>query len=156
MPMHTTYLLLGSNLGDRDSLMQQALEALYELGDITRISERKETVPWGFTETVPPFLNQAICLETRLEPEQLLDHCLEIEKKLGRERPVAESPGKDRKSYFSRLIDIDILLYDNVRMNTGRLILPHPHIKDRDFARELLEEILPKSLSLKDFLPDDL
>ena len=49
MPMHTTYLLLGSNLGDRDSLMQQALEALYELGDITRISQRKETVPWGVT-----------------------------------------------------------------------------------------------------------
>ncbi|MDD4919515.1 MAG: 2-amino-4-hydroxy-6-hydroxymethyldihydropteridine diphosphokinase [Bacteroidales bacterium] len=149
--MHTTYLLLGSNLGNRDTLLEQALQALHALGTITAVSTRKETEPWGFTIPVPPFLNQALCLETQLGPEELLDHCLEIEKKLGRVRPGQEPPAKVGQTYVSRLIDIDILLYDNLTMDSQRLTLPHPQLEDRDFTRDLLEEILPKSLSLQDF-----
>ncbi|HOG24599.1 MAG: 2-amino-4-hydroxy-6-hydroxymethyldihydropteridine diphosphokinase [Bacteroidales bacterium] len=156
MPNHTTYLLTGSNLGDRDALLEQALQALSALGRITAVSPRRETEPWGFTHPVPPFLNQALRLETSLAPEELLDHCLQIEKRLGRIRQDREAHGKGGKTYVSRLIDIDILLYDNLIMDTGKLTLPHPHLKDRDFARELLKEILPKSLSLEDFLPNDL
>jgi len=150
MPMHKTYLLLGSNLGNRDTLLDEALEALQALGRVIAVSTRRETEPWGFSVPVPPFMNQALCLETQLEAEELLDHCLEIEKRLGRVRPRQESPVKGGRTYVSRLIDIDILLYDNLIMDSEKLTLPHPRLKDRDFARELLEEIIPKSLSLED------
>jgi 2-amino-4-hydroxy-6-hydroxymethyldihydropteridine diphosphokinase len=149
--MHTAYLLLGGNMENRDGMLQQALDSLRELGRIRTVSTRKETEPWGFNRPVNAFLNQAVCLETELGPEMLMEKCLEIEKKLGRIREgSSDSPGT-AKSYESRLIDIDILLYDRIKKNTNNLILPHPHLKERPFAIELLEEILPKNLSLEDF-----
>ncbi len=149
--MHTAYLLLGGNMENRDKVLQQALDALRDLGRITAVSARKETEPWGFTKPVNSFLNQAVCLETELNPELLMEKCLEIEHNLGRIRKQTVYPEDSPKSYESRLIDIDILLYDRVKINTKTLILPHPRLKERPFAMELLEEILPKNLSLEDF-----
>jgi len=128
---------------NREKMLQQALDSLQELGRITSVSIQKETEPWGFETPVNDFLNQAVCLETELSPEELMEKCLDIEKKLGRVR--------NKTSYESRLIDIDILLYDRVKMNTKNLVLPHPRLKERPFAIELLKEILPKNLSLEDF-----
>jgi 2-amino-4-hydroxy-6-hydroxymethyldihydropteridine diphosphokinase len=149
--MHTAYLLLGGNMENRDGLLQQALDALGSLGRITAVSTRKETEPWGFSQPVNSFLNQAVCLETELSPEVLMEKCLEIEQKLGRIRKETSCSPDTPKAYESRLIDIDILLYDRVKRNTQHLILPHPRLKERPFAMALLEEILPKNLSLKDF-----
>ncbi len=149
--MHTAYLLLGGNMENRDRILQQALDALHELGRIIAVSGRIETEPWGFSKPVNSFLNQAVCLETELEAEVLMEKCLDIEKKLGRIRKEESFSPDTPKSYESRLIDIDILLYDRIIIHTKNLVLPHPRLKERPFAIELLEEILPKNLSLKDF-----
>lgn len=170
--MHTAYLLLGSNLGNKDALLQQAIEKLARLGTITALSQRKETAPWGFTEDVPVFLNQALRLQTSLEPEDLLAACQAIEKELGRDReaeaasagtgvaasaaqhkaPAAgENGGLGKRTYSSRLIDIDILLYDRLQYRSPTLTVPHPRLPERPFAMALLQEILPKDISLQDF-----
>ena len=149
--MHTAYLLLGGNMENRDRILQQALDALHELGRIIAVSGRIETEPWGFSKPVNSFLNQAVCLETDLDAEVLMEKCLDIEKKLGRIRKEESFSPDTPKSYESRLIDIDILLYDRIKTHTKNLVLPHPRLKERPFAIELLEEILPKNLSLKDF-----
>jgi 2-amino-4-hydroxy-6-hydroxymethyldihydropteridine diphosphokinase len=149
--MHTAYLLLGGNMENRDRILQQALDALHELGRIIAVSGRIETEPWGFSKPVNSFLNQAVCLETELDAEMLMEKCLDIEKKLGRIRKEESFSPETPKSYESRLIDIDILLYDRIKTHTKNLVLPHPRLKERPFAIELLEEILPKNLSLKDF-----
>ena len=149
--MHKAYLLLGSNMGDRALMLERALEELGKIGRITAMSARKETEPWGFEEPVTSFLNQAVCLETALDPEKFMEQCLEIERVLGRKREKLQPPSTEKKTYYSRLIDIDILLYDNLKLNTKQLILPHPRLRERPFAMELLREILPKNLSLKDF-----
>ena len=149
--MHTAYLLLGGNMENRDRILQQALDALHELGRIIAVSGRIETEPWGFSKPVNSFLNQAVCLETELEAEVLMEKCLDIEKKLGRIRKEESFSPDTPKSYESRLIDIDILLYDRIKTHTKNLVLPHPRLKERPFAIELLEEILPKNLSLEDF-----
>jgi len=149
--MHTAYLLLGGNMENRDRILQQALDALHELGRIIAVSGRIETEPWGFSKPVNSFLNQAVCLETELDAEMLMEKCLDIEKKLGRIRKEESFSPETPKSYDSRLIDIDILLYDRIKTHTKNLVLPHPRLKERPFAIELLEEILPKNLSLKDF-----
>jgi len=149
--MHTAYLLLGGNMENRDRILQQALDALHELGRIIAVSGRIETEPWGFSKPVNSFLNQAVCLETELDAEVLMEKCLDIEKKLGRIRKEESFSPETPKSYESRLIDIDILLYDRIKTHTKNLVLPHPRLKERPFAIELLEEILPKNLSLKDF-----
>jgi len=149
--MHTAYLLLGGNMENRDRILQQALDALHELGRIIAVSGRIETEPWGFSKPVNSFLNQAVCLETDLDAEVLMEKCLDIEKKLGRIRKEESFSPDTPKSYESRLIDIDILLYDRIKTHTKNLVLPHPRLKERPFAIELLEEILPKNLSLEDF-----
>ena len=145
---HTAYLLLGGNLGDRAFYVNSAVASLATLGHITAASSLMETEPWGFTEPVPFFLNQVICLETILEPECLLLECQAIEKKLGRKRNQTPGP----RTYQSRTIDIDILLYDRLHYTSSTLQIPHPRIQERPFSVALLEEVLPKTLSLNDFL----
>jgi len=76
--MHTAYLLLGGNMENRDKVLQQALDALWDLGRITAVSARKETEPWGFTKPVNSFLNQAVCLETELNPELLMKNAWKL------------------------------------------------------------------------------
>ena len=127
--MNTAYLLLGSNLQDREKMIQQAIVAISgRIGPVTRSSSIYQSEPWGF-EAENSFLNQVILIETVLSPEELLDEILGIEKELGRERILLKQDG-----YESRLIDIDILFYNNEIIRGDRLNIPHPHISQRMFT----------------------
>jgi 2-amino-4-hydroxy-6-hydroxymethyldihydropteridine diphosphokinase len=134
----TSCLLLGSNMGNREELLQMARESIAkECGEITTVSKVYETEPWGF-ETDTLFLNQAIVIETELSPEKLLSRCLKIETLLGRERPT------DDPRYHSRTIDIDILFYESVVCRTPEITLPHARLHLRRFALEPLTEVAPE------------
>lgn len=121
------YLGLGSNLGDRVANLQKALEHF----SILQQSSFYETEPVDFLEQ-PWFVNAAVSIDTNLEPNDLLDYCLAIEKKLGRVRDVPKGP---------RLIDIDILFYEQIILSTSSLTLPHPQIPYRRFVLKPLNEI---------------
>lgn len=134
--MHTAYLLLGGNLGDRSSLLEAAVRQLALVGRVEACSRMKETEPWGFDQPVPMFLNQVVVLQTELGPEELLTACQQIEQDLGRQRPVAP-----HAAYQSRTMDIDILLYDTLVCRSATLSLPHPRLHQRAFALELLAQV---------------
>lgn len=151
--MHTVYLLLGGNLGDRESNLSEALLRLNRAGRVVAVSALRETEPWGFETRVPAFLNQAVCLETELDPESLLAVCLDIEKELGRIRASGQSNKETHRKYASRPIDIDILLYDHLFYHSENLDIPHKRLPERPFAIGLIEEIFPKNVSLTDFYP---
>jgi len=132
--MGTAYLLTGSNLGDRASSLQKANALIVQsCGKIISYSSLYETAPWGLLEQ-PAFLNQAIAVETSLEPEELMQALLEIEAAMGRIRDARYGP---------RIIDLDILLYDQVIMEQPILRLPHPALPQRRFALTPLAEIAP-------------
>ncbi len=130
--MHTVYLLLGSNLSDRINAIKEAKSLLTEqVGKITASSHFYETQAWGKTDQ-PDFVNQAVAVHTKLMPEDVLTTILAIEKELGRERT---------EKWAERIIDIDILLYDNLVVNEEDLVIPHPHLHERNFALVPLMEI---------------
>lgn len=132
--MHTAYLLIGGNLGNRKSNLQQAAQLVEEYcGDIISISAIYETAAWGFTDQ-PTFLNQVLVLNTELEPEQLMQELLAVEKELGRVREQKMGP---------RTIDIDILLIDDLVLQTAHLTIPHPALPLRRFALTPLAEVAP-------------
>ena len=132
--MNTAYLLLGSNQGNREQHMLNAKAQLEKNGCfMTTISSLYETAAWGI-ETQPDFLNQVIAIKTRLEPEELLQLILHIEKLYGRERTVKWGP---------RTLDIDILFYNSTVMQTPQLTIPHPGIATRRFTLLPLCEIAP-------------
>ena len=134
--MHTVYLSLGSNLGDRKATMRRAIGLLNErAGSVDRQSSFIETEPWGF-ESTNKFLNMCVRLLTTLSPEQLLLATKQIERELGRTQKSVN--GK----YHDRPIDIDILMYDNVHIDSDDLMLPHPHMQEREFVMKPLREIL--------------
>lgn len=134
--MHTVYLSLGSNLGDRKATMRRAIGLLNErAGSVDRQSSFIETEPWGF-ESTNKFLNMCVRLLTTLSPEQLLLATKQIERELGRTQKSVN--GK----YHDRPIDIDILMYDDLQLSTPDLTLPHPHMQERDFVMVPLREIL--------------
>lgn len=134
--MATVYLCLGSNLGDRIKQFQSAqIEIGKNIGKILIKSSVYDTEPWGLSVD-ESFLNQVLIVESTLEPEMLLDECLEIEKKHGRVR--------DSLVYESRTLDIDLLFYDNEIINSNKLTLPHPQIANRKFVLEPLCEISPE------------
>lgn len=134
--MHTVYLSLGSNLGDREATMRRAIGLLNErAGSVDRQSSFIETEPWGF-ESTNKFLNMCVRLLTALSPEQLLMATKQIERELGRTQKSVN--GK----YHDRPIDIDILMYDDVQIDSNDLTLPHPHMQERDFVMIPLREIL--------------
>lgn len=132
---HRIYLSLGSNLGDRTQNLQAA-EALIDqcLGHPDQVSRIYESAPWGFHSELN-FYNRCISLPTYLEPLPLMDAILLIEKKLGRVR--------GRTGYADRLIDIDILFYEDLIMEHPGLMVPHPAIPSRRFVLEPLSEIAP-------------
>ena len=131
---HTTYLLLGSNLGDRVVTLHRALLALADkAGRLVAVSGVYETAAWG-QEAQPAFLNQAVQLSTDLTPAQLLAACQQIEADLGRERLELWGP---------RTLDVDILLYDAVVLETEQLTIPHPRLPERRFALVPLADIAP-------------
>ncbi|WP_419558308.1 2-amino-4-hydroxy-6-hydroxymethyldihydropteridine diphosphokinase [Prevotella sp.] len=135
---HIAYLSLGSNLGDRHATMQSAILLLgKQAGTVDRVSSAIETEPWGF-ESANKFLNMCVRITTTLSPEQLLATTKDIELQLGRTTKSVNG------QYHDRPIDIDILTYDDLHINTPSLTLPHPHMHERDFVMIPLREILDK------------
>jgi 2-amino-4-hydroxy-6-hydroxymethyldihydropteridine diphosphokinase len=131
-PSHTTYLLLGSNLGDRVATLHRALVALAgKIGKINSVSAVYETAAWG-NEGQPAFLNQAICVATDLTPQQLLAACQEVENAADRVRIEPWGP---------RTLDVDILFYDDLVLDTPELTIPHPRLPERLFALVPLADI---------------
>ncbi len=134
---HKIYLALGSNLGDGKSNLDKAVAMLSQrVGVVLAVSSFIESEPWGF-ESEHRFTNGAVAMLTSLSPFELLDATQSIEREMGRQHK--HKPGEP---YRDRIIDIDILLYDDLQIATGQLVIPHPHINDRDFVRLPLAEIL--------------
>lgn len=133
--MATVYLGLGTNLGNKEANLRTAIYKLQErIGKQVSLSSFYETAPWGF-ESDHSFLNAAIGLKTSLSPIEILHITQEIEKELGRTKKSVNG------SYSDRLIDIDILLYDTLVLQTPELTIPHPLMTERDFVMKPLIEI---------------
>lgn len=136
--MNQAILLLGCNLDDRKGNINKAVLLIEEkIGAIVCKSSIYESEPWGF-EAEQPFLNQVLEVQTSHSPNDLLQHIHQIENELGRQRLQA--------GYESRTMDIDILFYDDLILNTDHLKIPHPEIRNRRFVLEPLNEIFPDLL----------
>lgn len=134
--MHIAYLSIGTNLGDRQQNLLSAIDRIGEsVGTILRCSSFLETEPWGF-ESDNAFLNAAVCVGTSLTPHELLAATQRIEREMGRRHKSVNA------EYHDRIIDIDILLYDDVTVSTPDLVIPHPLMGKRDFVMIPLREIL--------------
>ena len=133
--MHTVYLALGTNLGNRKAIMREAIDNIgKKVGTVMRQSSFYETEPWGF-ESPNLFLNACICVSTKLAPRQLLEVTQDIERDMGR---IEKTVGLQ---YVDRIIDIDILLYDDLHINEPDLVIPHPLMEEREFVMKPLLEI---------------
>jgi 2-amino-4-hydroxy-6-hydroxymethyldihydropteridine diphosphokinase len=132
--MATAYIGLGSNLGDRMATLRSAVQRLQTLGRITGVSSLYETEPVGYLEQ-PAFLNAVVALETALAPVDLLRALLGIERELGRTRSFPNAP---------RALDLDLLLVDDVTLETAELTLPHPRLHDRAFVLVPLADLAPE------------
>ncbi|WP_303310917.1 2-amino-4-hydroxy-6-hydroxymethyldihydropteridine diphosphokinase [Hymenobacter sp. BT730] len=130
--MPTAYLLLGSNLGNRAAILRAAVQQLHtSAGPVTATSSLYETAPWGLSDQ-PAYLNQVVQLDTALSPEQLLAACLQTEQRAGRTRRIR---------WDARTLDVDILLYADLVLQTPELTIPHPRLPERRFALVPLVEI---------------
>lgn len=138
---HTVYFSIGSNIGNRKRLIHNAIELLgNRVGPVLRQSSLIETEPWGFSSP-NMFLNACVCCQTTLEPRQVLRVAQAIEKELGRTGKTVDG------DYCDRVIDIDILLYDDVHIDEPDLKIPHPLMHQREFVMRPLNEIRdPQSL----------
>ena len=133
--MHKVFLGLGSNLGDRKENLACAIRLIGErVGKVLRVSSFIETAPWGF-ESENTFLNGAILCETQLNPRQVLRATQKIEREMGRKKKSTNGV------YADRCIDIDILLYDDLRVDEPDLQIPHPLMNEREFVMIPLGEI---------------
>jgi 2-amino-4-hydroxy-6-hydroxymethyldihydropteridine diphosphokinase len=128
---HTIYIALGTNLGDRLANLHTAIEAMPPKVKVLAESHVYETPPWGY-EDQPAFLNMVLKAETSLEPEALLKYLKQIEVELGREKTVRWGP---------RLIDLDILFYDDLVVDTPPLVIPHPRLHERAFVLVPLADV---------------
>ncbi|HEY3841369.1 MAG TPA: 2-amino-4-hydroxy-6-hydroxymethyldihydropteridine diphosphokinase [Bryobacteraceae bacterium] len=132
--MKTVYLSLGSNVGDREAMLQAAIQALPAAGvTVARTSSLYETEPRDLPNQ-PWFLNLITECRTELFPAQLLGRLQKIERELGRKRTIAKGP---------RTIDIDIILYGNAIVRTTALEIPHPRFRERRFVLAPLKELVP-------------
>lgn len=135
--MNDVVLSLGSNIGDRQSKLETAIQQLKELPCVLKKkSAVYETAAWGNTDQ-PSFYNQVIEIETELEPGTLMENILVIEQTMGRIRSRKWEP---------RIIDIDILFINDASIDTAVLQVPHPHLHERRFVLEPLFEILPSKI----------
>lgn len=133
-------LLLGTNLGDRWNNLTTCREMIAkEVGEIQRASSLYETAAWGKTDQ-PSFLNQVVIVESELTPTKLLKALNGIENKMGRVR---------KEKWGERLIDIDILYFDDLLMDTPELKIPHPEIINRRFTLAPLNELVPNLIDPK-------
>ncbi|OCA91583.1 2-amino-4-hydroxy-6-hydroxymethyldihydropteridine diphosphokinase [Pseudobacillus wudalianchiensis] len=139
------FLSLGTNLGDRFANLQAALHLLqsYEAVTVGKLSSIYETEPVGYTDQ-PAFLNMVIQVTTSLSAEELLDLCLSIEQELGRIREFKWGP---------RIIDLDILMYNQDNIESEKLIVPHPRMHERAFVLVPLIEINPNICSPESDMP---
>ena len=138
--MATIYLSLGTNIGDKKENLMRAIESLsLALGSCASQSTFITTAPWGFNSE-NSFLNCAVAFETELTPLQLLDTTERIERELGRTAKTTNG------SYHDRIIDIDILLFENKVIESPRLTIPHPLMHLREFVLEPLAEIAPNAI----------
>ena len=133
---HKVYFSLGSNLGDKEGNIREAISRIGELiGEVDRQSTLLATEPWGF-ESDNTFVNAAIRCTTSLSPFEILNITQNIERAMGRTLKSVDG------QYHDRIIDIDILIYDDLHITTPQLTLPHPLMKERDFVMVPLKEIL--------------
>ena len=132
-----SYLGIGTNLGDRANNLNRAVALLNEqAGTVLACSTYIKTAPWGFASE-NHFLNAVVAIDTPLPPHKLLEATQAIEKSLGRKHKTVNS------NYTDRIIDIDILLYGELTIDTPELTIPHPLLLQRDFVYNLLLEIAP-------------
>jgi 2-amino-4-hydroxy-6-hydroxymethyldihydropteridine diphosphokinase len=130
--MNNVYLLIGGNMGNRLQNLHQAVQWLQQAcGPVQQVSSVYETAAWGKTDQ-PAFLNQAVQLHTTLSPQQLIKSILGIEEKMGRRRMEKNGP---------RIIDIDIIFYNQEVIDEPELTIPHPQLQNRRFALAPLQEI---------------
>ena len=143
--MHSAYIALGSNLGDRRANLQAAIDKVREAGiEVLEVSSFLETEPYGVTDQ-PSFVNAVMKVKTDLEPLELLRTLLGIEQEMGRVR---------KRHWGERNIDLDLLFYEDVIMTSEELNLPHPDMQNRDFvlvplaelAEGLIHPVLKKSI----------
>ncbi len=141
MKLHSVYISIGSNLGDRHQHLNNAVAAIErEIGIVEAISSVYETPAWGFEGA--SFFNAVLRLDTSLSAEELLDALLRIEQQLGRVR-------SEEKGYQSRTIDLDILFYEDAVINTERLQVPHPALQNRLFVLQPLTDVAPSKVHPK-------
>jgi 2-amino-4-hydroxy-6-hydroxymethyldihydropteridine diphosphokinase len=131
---HVIYLALGTNLGDRHANLQAAMAALLPIVVVCQTSPVYETPPWGIPDQ-PAFLNMVLRGETFLTPEELLKHLKHLETELGRVPGLRWGP---------RQIDLDILFFDDLVLDSSGLTLPHPHLHQRAFVLVPLADIAPE------------
>ena len=140
--MAKVYLGLGTNLGDKEQNLRDAVQKIEEqVGKIVSLSAFYVTAPWGFSSD-NSFLNAAVCVVTKLSPLEVLQETQMIEKELGRTQKSVN------RMYSDRLIDIDLLLYEDLVLSVisasgVELTLPHPLMTERDFVMKPLAEIAP-------------
>ena len=141
MTKHQVYLGLGTNLGDRQANIEQAIRLIGErVGMVVRQSSLIETEPWGF-ESPNKFLNAVILCETERTPRQVLRLTQKIERDMGRIKKTSLNSKLSSLNYSDRTIDIDILLYDDITVDEPDLKIPHPLMHERDFVMKPLNEI---------------
>jgi len=134
--MNRVYLALGTNLGNKPINLLKAIAYITkEIGNLSAISSVYETKPWGY-ESKNDFLNMVVCIETQLLPEEILTITQSIEKKIGREE-------KSNHYYHDRVIDIDLIVYEDLIFHSENLQLPHPLFHKRQFVLEPFNEIAP-------------
>jgi 2-amino-4-hydroxy-6-hydroxymethyldihydropteridine diphosphokinase len=136
---HLAAIALGSNLssvwGDREATLREAIARMDAVGRVVRVSSFYDTDPVGYVDQ-PRFLNGAMLVETELGPVELLRALMAIEKGMGRDRAAVVAKGP-------RVVDLDLLLFDDVVMETAELTLPHPELAERRFVLEPLADIAP-------------
>lgn len=131
---HTVYIALGTNLGDRLANLREAIESMPPDVKVVDESHIYETPPWGY-EDQPAFLNMAVKAETGMQPESLLRYLKQLEIELGREQNFRWGP---------RLIDLDILFYDDRIIDSPPLVIPHPRLHERAFVLVPLADVAPE------------
>jgi 2-amino-4-hydroxy-6-hydroxymethyldihydropteridine diphosphokinase len=135
MPLSRAYVGLGANLGEPLVALRAAARALAELPGVSAMRASSVYVTAPIDAGGPDFYNAVVAFDTSIAPEELLGHLLAIEQAHGRERPFRNAP---------RTLDLDLLLYGEVQLRTGRLTLPHPRLHERAFVLAPLAEVAPE------------
>ncbi len=132
--MHNVFIAIGTNLGDKEENIRQSIKKMEQNNiHIIKKSNVYKTMPYGY-KNQPVFLNCVVQAETMLSPEELLYTLLSIEKQMGRKRKIHWGP---------RIIDLDIIFYDNLIINSSNLKIPHPDMQNREFVLKPLCDIAP-------------